>query len=581
MVDTFDSYSAYDRPKAKGIQFVMKIDFKFYFSNKALLAVLVKKRILLAKKKHDEHFLDNLRNPGKDSHLLENELYEIFPSRNQWIRLNKRERRGKSALEINAVSLERTVIRKTRNFKEAIEEDWYLKLIDFISEVRHMAMSNDYEIPEPKVVPLFKKMDGEKKIYRPIAVFDLKNKILISQTNKYLTCCFDQVFCENSYAFRSIKKGNSSYTHHLAVADIIDYKRSNSNSEIWVSECDIKKFYDVINHGIILKTLDEQVERCKKLNIHIENRPLSLLESYLNSYSFNKKVLKIKLPLNSEFGWVKENELKDVDSNIYTDNIGIPQGGAFSCLIANLIMDVVDRDVISSGDQDLFYARFCDDMVILHPSKEKCEAVLESYLHGLKKVKLIGHPPVQIDKYSKQFWLSKSKSPYLWSNRANPKNVPWLSFVGYQISHNLDIRVRRDSISKELRKQADEIGKVISLLNSRKSIKVSKSALKFRIKQRLLTMSVGRKSIFNPQKPGVMCWTAGFKILKVENNLDFQLKYLDRKRSSHFARLDRAIEIAPTSRFPKNKKLPKQLENEPKFYGPPYSYHYQLKHYDR
>lgn len=579
MVDTFDSYSALADPRRTAYFLIMNKEYTYYFSEKALLSVLVKKRVLLAKKRHDEHFLDNLVDPDNETILLKSELYRLFPARKQWIRLTAKERKGKSALEINAISLERTVLRLTKKFTVDVDELWYECLIQFISDIQKMAFSDEYSLPKPKIIPLFKKMDGKTKIYRPIAVFDLKNKILISQTNKYLTSILDQVFSDNSYAFRSVKKAGQSYTHHLAVSDILDYKRE-INDDLWASECDIKKFYDVINHSIIEETLKIQIKKCEQNGISISDRAIALLRSYLDCYTFNFDVLKIKMPPNSEFGWVKEDELIHVGSDPQNDKLGIPQGGAFSCLIANMVMDRVDQDVLQAGDEDLFYARFCDDMVILHPSQQVCENILEVYMKGLKMVKLIGHQPEEIKKYSNSFWKSKSKSPYKWAAKSNPQNVPWLAFVGYQISSDLRVRVRKDSIAKELQKQVIEVGKVVSLLKSKKNIKVSPAALKFRIKQRLFTMSVGRKSIFQAQKAGVMCWTAGFKVLKEEDNLAYQLKKLDRKRSEHLARLDAWIDKTPRERFPKTKKLPPDLENEPDFYGAPYSYHYQLMKYD-
>ncbi|MBK8362805.1 MAG: hypothetical protein IPL24_03750 [Bacteroidetes bacterium] len=51
--------------------------------------------------------------------------------------------------------------------------------------------------------------------------------------------------------------------------------------------------------------------------------------------------------------------------------MGIPQGGALSGLIANLVLDFADRKMQSLNDSKLLYVRFCDDMIIIHPSKKK------------------------------------------------------------------------------------------------------------------------------------------------------------------------------------------------------------------
>ena len=91
-------------------------EFEFYFSNHELLKILSRKRAALAKKEHDKLFHKKmlLENENKKFNLL---LYKIFPPRKEWIRLTKKERKGKNALEINSIQIERTVKKITRNFK--------------------------------------------------------------------------------------------------------------------------------------------------------------------------------------------------------------------------------------------------------------------------------------------------------------------------------------------------------------------------------------------------------------------------------------------------------------------------------
>jgi hypothetical protein len=74
---------------------------------------------------------------------------------------------------------------------------------------------------------------------------------------------------------------------------------------------------------------------------------------------------------NGVFKWV-DNELSELGyySSIENERIGIPQGGALSGLIANIILNVADKVVLETG---AFYLRFCDDMIILHPDKSNCE----------------------------------------------------------------------------------------------------------------------------------------------------------------------------------------------------------------
>ncbi|MEQ8238898.1 MAG: reverse transcriptase domain-containing protein [Cyclobacteriaceae bacterium] len=546
---------------------------EYYFSNRALLKSLSLKRSLLAKKRHDKMFhagiFDTQVSDTGKKHLLE----EIFPPRNIWIRISRDERKGKTALDINAIQLERTVLRITNKFKNTPKENWEIKLYEVLEDIKKRVLEGIYMVPIPRILHQFKKKEDGISIFRPIAEYSYIDRIIISQCNKYLTQCFDPLFEDCSYAFRA-SNTRKSYTHHQAVRDIIEFKRSMEFESLWVSECDIKKFYDCVNHDVLKSVLKKKIRECQKIGIEINETAISILCSYLDSYTFNRYVRTINLGKKAEFGWVKKSELEVTGSDPVVDNLGIPQGGAFSCLMANLLMDEVDKEVLKHQDGSLFYARFCDDMVLIHPEKEICEAALSSYTNGLKSNKLIHHRFESVLEYGQEFWSSKSKAPYKWESIKDKSSIPWLSFVGYQIRHDLTVRVRRSSLQKEVEKQVKELGQIIKSLKSHEKIKISKKAVKFRVGQRLLSMSIGRHSIFKKERFGQMCWTAGFKILKEEDYIKFQSKYLDRKRGSQLARLSTHLKKIDQSKF--SSKTPVALKKEPKYYGAPFSYHYQF-----
>lgn len=558
----------------------MEKNFEYYFSNYELLKVLSRKRAVVAKKEHDKLFHNNLLS-NKSSRDFKQILYTIFPPRNQWIRLTKKERKGKNALAINAIQIERTVNRKTNKFKNTPIEKWEINLHNFLEEIRTKALHDEYLIPKPAIISHFKEIKDGEKIFRPIAHFEYFDRLLISQLNKYLTNCLDVLFSDCSYAFRASKILNRSYSHHKAIEDIIDYKKKNPTSDLWVAECDIKKFYDCVNHTVIKESFVAKTKLLKEKGIEINTRAIKLFNSYLDCYSFNFDVNTINLGKNKKFGWVTSDELYQINSNEKLDKIGVPQGGAISCLIANIIMDDVDKEVLKFNDGNLFYARFCDDMVLIHPKKEICKQALESYSNTLKNVKLIGHEPTEIIEYNKSFWASKSKAPYKWApnKRADTikLNVPWLSFVGYQVSPLLKVRVRKSSLKKEIEKQINETDKVISIIKKGKIFRVSERAIKHRVTQRLLAMSVGRINIFENKKNGQMCWTSGFRVLKENDFVHYHIKNLDRKRNVQLKRLANHLKkMNPRQRPDKNLKF-KELSKEPKYYGAPFSYYNQLK----
>jgi hypothetical protein len=253
------------------------------------------------------------------------------------------------------------------------------------------------------------------------------------------------------------------------------------------------------------------------------------------------------------------------------DGIGIPQGGALSGFIANLVLDYADRKVKRLDDGKLLYLRYCDDMIVMHTDKCKCEAVFKAYFEALRELKLIPHDPESIDPSKpKTFWKSKTKEPYAWDD----KNNKWITFVGYDISKKGDIRVRKKSLEKEIKKQKKIVEEVLKAV-SRDKAKAGRGRIAESAINRLIGMSVGRINMRNYQTaPLTMCWASGFKLLNDNRTSRYQLKVLDRKRNQLIRRLKhalRSIEMTTESDAKKKGKAKQLL-----YYGKPFSYYYAI-----
>ncbi|GAG79209.1 unnamed protein product, partial [marine sediment metagenome] len=95
-----------------------------------------------------------------------------------------------------------------------------------------------------------------------------------------------------------------------------------------------------------------------------------IFNRFLESYTFTHNVL----PLNDDmylwldapgkhsrkrFKWIKNETLEKQYKRPKSAKIGIPQGGALSGLIANIVLDYADNKVLKKGiDHDLLYIRF-------------------------------------------------------------------------------------------------------------------------------------------------------------------------------------------------------------------------------
>jgi hypothetical protein len=317
----------------------------------------------------------------------------------------------------------------------------------------------------------------------------------------------------------------------------------------------------------------------------VEPVAVRVFDAYLESYTFTETAL----PGAAE--WFRSHKRKGVVENIpyaalrslhgksKAVRIGIPQGGALSTLIANVVMDAADRRILGSEqDQDLFYARFCDDMVIVHPDKAKCQAAMTRYLDAVSQLKLVVHEPRSIARYGEAYYEGKSKLPFKWGDPSNGKGfIPWISFVGYQIRFDGQLRVRKTSLKKHANKQMYEITRVLELLkHSESSLRISGAAILWRVRHRLASLSVGRERI---RKPGNLvsdpCWMEAFRLVRANVYSVSQMRGLDRSRGRQLSRLKRrmdALGIKTAPAFLSETSDGETKKRRWRFLGKPYSY---------
>jgi retron-type reverse transcriptase len=547
------------------------------FTDNEIIKYLCKIRVSKAQRCNKKHLLHLLTKAKKHNYHLNNKedkefekLQGLLPSRRKWKKLGMENRyKDVSGIKIRISSVEynqKSLLKTVKYYrKKSPKEQFVIALNLFIQEIKDSVNSDEYVIESPEIEKKFKKKDKKRNIstYRPISIYPLKERIIIGLVSKYFTKIFDKYFSEQSYAFRQPptidekkKKSKIQKNHHEAIQTILDYRKKHDNTPLWVSECDIKKFYDSVHHKTLKYFFKKLIKQTKKncpasYDIRAEN----LFYKYLDSYSFVKNVLpKNKRMKNGEFGWV-EKELKESKLFKSTRNLklGVPQGGALSGLISNILLDSIDKKLESFKDPDLLYVRYCDDMVIIHPDKEKCKKYSEIYEQSLKKMKLFSHP-FQECSYAdyKSFWNKKSKKPYRWYNEKG-KSFYWFGFVGYEISFDGDLRVRKSSLRKEKDKQKKVVSDIVKVIKTDR--RKSKGYILESAINRLNGMAIGRANLRNYRKlENEMCWANGFHKLNDNKTVRSQMRELDKFRSLQKHRLKKIInklEDNEESTFPK------------------------------
>jgi len=571
--------------------------FDSYFTDEHIIKLLCRFRLKYAKQRHKIHLLrdislhDSTLKSFRDRYHSPPELSSILPPRRKWIRLKPSQRAAfTSSTDIALEEIRKTIL--TTQIRIASGEMdaplWYSNLLIFIENVKNRISGIDKNpIQKPKIIPIRKENKITCRKFRPISQYELIDRIIIGQTARYLTLMFDDQLMDCSFAFRAKKKGVGVKTHHDAIQEIQAFRLRHVGQEIYVAECDIKKFFDCVEHGHIKGVFLSFVKNAKLKYETYDDRATDIFFQYLGSYAFNVDVYSLKGTSyferpgfeNGEFEWPERLLTSEFYNNLNDKRIGVPQGGALSCLIANLILHDVDRRVLIGGEsKDLLFLRFCDDMILLATTRDLCEQALSRYVDGIKANYLLIHEPKELIKYSNQFYnsdISKSKKPFLWASTKGSENAsPWISFVGYQIRYDSAIRVRKKSLQKEVKKQEKETGEVLRAIRSREKEKLdlhSRKSLKQQIialESRLIAMSVGRHKLYNYKvKEPALCWTNGFKILSFNHVSKSQLKYLDSRRNRQLFILKREL-----SNLKKASEKPDLLQKPNKFNGTPFSY---------
>lgn len=570
-----------------------------YFTPVRIIALLCKYRVKAAKQRHLFHqdlkisHNDAARQKLDKLNFDWKEISEMMPPRRGWVKLTLDERKKHNNSNTSSVDrLKRTIAKVHIDVLHEIiiPPDWYRKLQGFIEEIQaSIEVESDYSISKPGIIPEFKEQKGDKTIFRPLTNYLLKDRVILSLSAKYLTDIFDPFFIdESSFAFRSVKNLSKENikNHHRAIRAIKLYRETYLDHEIWIAECDIKKFFDCVSHKIAIDAFERF---CNNLDDNVDVRAKRIFYSYLNSYSFVKSVYHlsssdffIKYSLSNDFNncifeW-PENELSQLYGDSFDTekyNIGVPQGGAISCLIANMVMHFVDEKVVDTSDK-IKYIRYCDDMLILANSQIVCQEALTRYTKAIENSKLIVHPPALTEQYSEKFWgrANKSKLPYSWAKRNAHRGVPWLSFVGYQIRHDGLVRIRPASIAKEVEKQKKFVSRQINVLHNkaRNAIpqdvnKVSKKSLNqqvYVLESHLISMSVGRVALKRITKP-TLCWANGFFEISGNAIAEKQLRHLDKMRNKEILRFKKRLCSLERESYKPEIKVKK-------FRGGPFSY---------
>jgi len=243
---------------------------------------------------------------------------------------------------------------------------------------------------------------------RHIHKASVRDRLIHHAIYRILYPFFDRTFIADSFSCRNDKGMHKAMDRFQALA----YKASKNHTRTcWVLKCDIRKFFDSIDHGVLMGILS-----CYIPDQDIMNLLGNVIESY--------------------------------DSKIYGKGIGLPLGNLTSQLFANVYMNDFDQWV-KHKLKVKYYLRYADDFVVLSDDKNYLESILPQIGKLLsEELKLTLHPDkVSIKTLASGVdylgWVhftdhrvlrATTKSKSLNRIKANPTNATLQSYLGL-LSH--------------------------------------------------------------------------------------------------------------------------------------------------
>jgi len=207
-----------------------------------------------------------------------------------------------------------------------------------MTELREQLLAGTY-VPKPvRRVVIPKAGGGTRELGIPTVVDRLIQQCML----QVLQPRIDASFSEHSYGFRPRRRA------HDAVKAAQRYIQEGRR---WVVDVDLEKFFDRVNHDVLMSRLAKRIG---------DRRVLGLIRRYLEAGIMATGVV------------IERYE-------------GTPQGGPLSPLLANVLLDEVDKELEKRGHA---FVRYADDCNVYVRSKRAGERVMSALVRIYGRLKL-------------------------------------------------------------------------------------------------------------------------------------------------------------------------------------------------
>jgi len=221
----------------------------------------------------------------------------------------------------------------TERLRDQIRAEW--------PRIREELLTGTYRPMPVRRVEIPKPGGGKRLLGIPTAMDRLIQQALL----QVLTPIFDPQFSEASYGFRPGRRA------HDAVKKARQYVEEGYE---WAVDLDIEKFFDRVNHDILMARVARKVT---------DKRVLILIRRYLTAGVM-------------------------VNGVVIETAEGTPQGGPLSPLLANILLDDLDKELEKRGHKFVRYADDCNIYVKSKRAGERVMASIRNFLQERLKLKI-------------------------------------------------------------------------------------------------------------------------------------------------------------------------------------------------